>query len=136
MDFLGIGPLELIFILLIVLIVLGPRDMVKAGQTLGRYLRKLMMSPTWRTVQETSRRIRYLPNTLARQAGLEELQNDLRRDINLPRIGGKADEPEQPGAFQAWTQPPGDDPDPKVEPEPGQEPPADNPSRQDQRDSG
>ncbi len=118
MDFLGIGPLELIFIFLIVLIVLGPRDMVKAGQTLGRYLRKLMMSPTWRTVQETSRRIRYLPNTLARQAGIDDLQDELRRDINLPRIGGQAEPLDPSTSFEAWTQAPGDEPDQPGEPEP------------------
>jgi Sec-independent protein translocase protein TatA len=36
MDFLGVGPLELLFILLIALIVLGPNDMVKTGRTLGK----------------------------------------------------------------------------------------------------
>ena len=34
MEILGIGPLELFFILIIALIVLGPNDMVKAGRIL------------------------------------------------------------------------------------------------------
>src|SRR4030067_2019059 len=72
MEIFGIGPLELIFIFLIALIVLGPTDMVKAGRTIGRFLRKLVMSPTWRSFQQASKDIRYLPNKLMRDAGLEE----------------------------------------------------------------
>ena len=56
MEVFGIGPLELLFILLIALIILGPSDMVKAGLTLGRFLRKIITSPEWRTVQKASSR--------------------------------------------------------------------------------
>ncbi len=31
MDFLGIGPLELLFIFIIILVVLGPNEMIKTG---------------------------------------------------------------------------------------------------------
>lgn len=72
MDILGIGPLELIFILIIALIVLGPKDMVKAGRTLGKFLRQVVTSPTWRAVTRTSSELRTLPNRLIRDAGLEE----------------------------------------------------------------
>ena len=72
MDILGIGPLELIFILIIALIVLGPSDMVKAGRTIGRFLRQVVTSPTWRAVTRTSDELRTLPNRLIREAGLEE----------------------------------------------------------------
>jgi Sec-independent protein translocase protein TatA len=84
MEFLGIGPLELFFILIIALIVLGPRDMVKTGRMLGKYLRKIVMSPTWRTVQQTSRELRTLPNRMIREAGMEEDIKDLdqlRKDL-------------------------------------------------------
>ena len=77
MEILGIGPLELIFILIIALIVLGPNDMVKAGRTLGRLMRKVVTSPTWRTLQDASREMRNLPNRLMREAGIEEIQNQL-----------------------------------------------------------
>jgi uncharacterized protein YjiS (DUF1127 family) len=72
MEILGIGPLELFFILIIALIVLGPKDMVKAGRTIGRFLRSLVTSPTWRAVSRTSTELRNLPNKLIRDAGLEE----------------------------------------------------------------
>ena len=72
MDILGIGPLELIFILIIALIVLGPKDMAKAGRTIGSFLRQIVKSPTWSAVQSTSKELRNLPNKLMREAGLEE----------------------------------------------------------------
>ena len=81
MDFLGVGPLELLFILLIALIVLGPRDMVKAGRTMGRLLRRLITSPTWRAVQQTSRELRQMPTKLMREAGLDEDLKDLKGDM-------------------------------------------------------
>lgn len=72
MEFLGIGPLEFIFILIIGLIVLGPNDMVKAGRTIGKFLRQLITSPNWRILQQTSQDLRKLPNKLIRDAGLDE----------------------------------------------------------------
>lgn len=77
MEFLGVGPLELFFILIIALIFLGPRDMVKAGRTLGKFMRRIVMSPTWRMVQQTSRELRTLPNRMIREAGMEEDIKDL-----------------------------------------------------------
>jgi Sec-independent protein translocase protein TatA len=82
MEILGIGPLELLFILLIALILLGPTDMVKAGRTLGRILRKTILSPTFVEMQKI---IRNLPNELMRQAGLEEEDLNLKIDpITIP----------------------------------------------------
>jgi Sec-independent protein translocase protein TatA len=69
MSILGIGPLELFFIVIIALIVLGPRDMVKAGRSIGRLLRRTIFSPTWMNVQN---KVRNLPYELMREAGLEE----------------------------------------------------------------
>lgn len=83
MEFLGIGPLELLFVLIIALIVLGPKDMVKAGKTIGRTLRKVVTSPNWRAIQQTSRELRQLPNRLIREAGLEELQKNLPKPDQL-----------------------------------------------------
>lgn len=77
MEFLGIGPLELILILIVALVVLGPKDMVKAGRTIGRTLRTIVSSDTWRVVQQTSREMRNLPNRLIREAGIEDLQKQM-----------------------------------------------------------
>jgi Sec-independent protein translocase protein TatA len=110
MEIFGIGPLEFIFILLIALIVLGPNDMVKASRTLGRVLRKIVTSSEWRTVQRASKEFRYLPNKLIREAGIEDLKDEL-SDKNL--IGGqlgidklKKDFDKWQKDISTWTTPP------------------------------
>ena len=76
MDFLGVGPLEIIFILIIALVIFGPNDIVRAGKTLGSFMRKVVSSEGWRAFQQASKGMRDLPTTLMREAGLEE--EDLR----------------------------------------------------------
>ncbi len=84
MEIFGIGPLELLFILLIMLIVLGPKDMVKTGQRLGRMIRNLTRSPTWIAMMNTSREIREMPTRLVRESGLEEEVSEISKLRNLP----------------------------------------------------
>lgn len=77
MEFLGIGPLELLIVLLLALVLLGPKDMAKAGRSLGKYMRKIVTSPQWKVVTQTSHELRNLPNRLIREAGLEEMQQEI-----------------------------------------------------------
>ena len=79
MQFLGIGPLEFLLIIVIAIIVLGPKGMIKAARETGRMIRRLIHSPLWRDVMETSREIRDLPNKIAREAGIEEDLEEFRR---------------------------------------------------------
>jgi Sec-independent protein translocase protein TatA len=74
MDFLGIGPAELILILLIIILVIGPKDIGKTARSIGRFLNRLYKSDEWRTITQASKTIRTLPNRLAREAELEELK--------------------------------------------------------------
>jgi Sec-independent protein translocase protein TatA len=74
MELFGVGLPELFFIVIIALIVLGPKDMAATGKKMGTWLRKLVMSPGWRTFQDTSREIRNLPNRLMREAGVDEIE--------------------------------------------------------------
>lgn len=109
MDFLGVGPLEFFFILLLALLLFGPHDMVKAGKTLGRWLRRLVTSPTWRAVQETSRELSHLPNRLMREAGLEEIEEELKETGQGAQgaIQESLREVQQTSAdLSAWTTPP------------------------------
>ena len=123
MDIFGIGIPEAIFFILIMLIILGPTDMVKAGRTLGTNLRKLWTSPTWRMIFSTSNTLRNLPNALAREAGMEELRQGLQREtdtlkkmgkeisdaaqINIPKspFPTKSTPAIEEGEFSAWTTP-------------------------------
>lgn len=75
MDLFGVGPLELFFIVILALIILGPKDMEKTGKTIGRWLNNLVRSDTWKMIRQTSNKIKYLPNELMREAGMEEIRN-------------------------------------------------------------
>lgn len=85
MEFLGIGPSELVFIVIIAIIILGPKDMQKAGRTVGRWLNRFIRSDGYKALQRASREIRNLPTTLMREANMEEFQslgNDIRQSID------------------------------------------------------
>lgn len=90
MEIFGIGASELVFVLIIALIVLGPKDMQKAGRTIGRWLNQLVRSDSWKVFQKTSTELRNLPRNLMRDANIEvgEIERDLRRAID-PRIDPK-----------------------------------------------
>ncbi len=79
MQVLGIGALELVFILIIALLVFGPRGMISTAKQAGEIIRKLVRSPLWHDVVDTSREIRELPGKLAREAGVEKELDLLRR---------------------------------------------------------
>jgi sec-independent protein translocase protein TatB len=84
MEILGIGASELIFILIIAIIVLGPKDMQKAGRTIGRWLNQLVRSDSWKVFQKTSTELRNLPRNLMREANteLQEMDKEIRRSID------------------------------------------------------
>jgi Sec-independent protein translocase protein TatA len=82
MQIFGIGPLEFLLIIVVAIIVLGPKGMVTGAREVGKLIRKIVRSPIWRDVVDTSREIRELPNKIAREAGidkdLQELQQTTR----------------------------------------------------------
>ena len=84
MEILGVGMQELIFIVIIALIVLGPKDMQKAGKTIGRWLNQLIRSDTWKLFQQTSSELRNLPRNLIKEANMEmqETERELRRTMD------------------------------------------------------
>ena len=125
MEIFGIGPQELFFIILIAIIVLGPKDMQKAGKTVGRWLNQFMRSDGWRAFQRASREIRNLPTTWMREANLEELK-DMEREIRNT-IDPYSTRP--PAAKQPQPQPLSDQTAPSSQPETtASEPPAEAPS--------
>ena len=85
MEILGIGPSELIFIIVIALIVLGPKDMQKAGKSIGQYLNKLVRSDGWKAFQQTSRELRNLPTNLMREANIDlaETEKEIRKSMRM-----------------------------------------------------
>jgi len=91
MNIFGIGPLEIVFVLIIGILVLGPDGMIEAGRKLGRFMRSIIHSTWWKNVRQGVTEIQHLPQRLIREAELEEL-NELREltKENFPKIGGDA----------------------------------------------
>ena len=99
MEFLGIGPLELLLILLLALIIMGPKDLEKTAKSIGKGLNRLVRSDSWKTVTEASRQLRTLPNKLMREANLEEFQKMTSQELSATAT-------ETQKALKAWTTPP------------------------------
>ena len=89
MNIFGIGPLEIVFVMIIGILVLGPEGMVEAGKKLGKFMRSIIHSSWWKNVRQGVTEIQHLPQRLIREAELEEL-NELRDLTNdaFPKIGG------------------------------------------------
>ncbi len=72
MQIFNIGPVELILIILIMFILLGPDGMIKTARQIGTWVRELIRSPIWRDIMGYSREIRDLPTKIVRETGLDD----------------------------------------------------------------
>jgi len=90
MNIFGIGPLEIVFVLIIGIMVLGPDGMISAGRKMGKFMRSIIKSNWWQNIRKGVSEIQYLPQRLMREAELEEL-NELRMltKEGFPKIGGE-----------------------------------------------
>ena len=79
MEIFGVGILEIVLILVIAVIVLGPEGMVKSAQSIGKFMRKVIKSPIWAQLMDTQRELRDMPTRLVREAGLEEDIKELKK---------------------------------------------------------
>lgn len=104
MNFLGVGPLEAFFILLIAIIVVGPRDLSKTARTVGRTINRIYRSEAWRTLTDASHTLRTLPNRLAREAALEEL-DEVTRDLQQTKQDISREMSGIDDGLKAWTTP-------------------------------
>ncbi len=94
MNLFGVGPLELVFIFLLVIIIFGPKDLEKTGKSIGRWLNKVVRSPEWQTLKRTSKELQTLPTRLMREANLEELSQEIGQQKPVVRPVGAPPEPE------------------------------------------
>jgi Sec-independent protein translocase protein TatA len=92
MELFGIGIWELLLIILIALIVLGPQDTVRAGRNIGRAVRRFFSSEEWRTMLQASRDIRKIPDKLLEETGLDHPEDifpseaEIRHDAGLDEL--------------------------------------------------
>ncbi|MBW8010060.1 MAG: hypothetical protein FVQ83_02300 [Chloroflexi bacterium] len=106
MDFLGIGPLEFLLIFIIILLVLGPNEMIRVGAALGSFIRQVRKSDLWRSFQRMSRTMRNLPEDLARQTGLDKTVKDIKKSAAAEKSALNKVIQESEDALNAWTKMP------------------------------
>jgi Sec-independent protein translocase protein TatA len=81
MEFLNIGGLELLLILVVALVALGPERIVKIGHALGNTLRKLGKNVLFREVVQTTDEIRNYPRKILDEAKLDMADLDISKQI-------------------------------------------------------
>jgi len=79
MELFNVGALEFLFILLLALIVLGPRKAVQTAGEIGRWVKKLFESEFWLDLQKTSREFQDLPRKVMDEAEIQKTIEELDR---------------------------------------------------------
>ena len=121
MEIFGIGPLEIAFILILVIIIFGPKDLAKTGKTIGKSLNKFVRSDAWKTINQTTNELKNLPNRLMREAGLDEIDKANREGLSSAENTIRPPVKDSPGADT----PPVIIPTPEDTPEPDRVRPSD-----------
>ena len=85
MEIFGVGPLEFLLILVIALVILGPEDMVGTARKIGQWIYRVVRSPTWRAIIESTQELRNLPQQIVRDAGLQEAVNEVKQTASEVR---------------------------------------------------
>jgi Sec-independent protein translocase protein TatA len=97
MEILGIGIPELGLILVIIFLVMGPKDMVNTARRIARTIRAFSRSELWRTTIDTWRMAKDIPTELLRESGLEEARTELvKMSQDLDQWKKEVDSPAQP----------------------------------------
>jgi Sec-independent protein translocase protein TatA len=93
--------MELLFILIIILLVVGPKDIANTARNTGRFLNKLNRSPNYQAIRRASEELRNLPQRLAQEAQLDELK-ELEKQVEkeLQDTANTISDAQKP--FQAW----------------------------------
>jgi Sec-independent protein translocase protein TatA len=105
MEIFNIGPLELLFIIILAFIVIGPKNTVQYAQKAGKKVNEIIKSPLWSSIVKTSNEIRSLPRKLIQDTGVEEAAKEI--EANLKTVSsdirdkyqkdeGKPEKPQTP----------------------------------------
>jgi Sec-independent protein translocase protein TatA len=78
MEILNIGPLEIITVLIIMIILLGPQETIRTVYRVGRFIRDVVRSPQWREITGFSKVIRKLPQQMMSETGLEKAMQEIK----------------------------------------------------------
>lgn len=112
LNLFGIGPLELVFFIILLLLLFGPNDLVRMARNIGRFLSRLVRSENYRVIQQASQELRTIPERLVREAQLDDIRSTMADTAAAAK--GAASPPPAPSpavrqppaqpALAAWTQ--------------------------------
>lgn len=112
MEIFDIGPMEFLLILIITLVILGPDQMISTAQKIGEGIRKIIKSPIWTSLMDSSREIQNLKTQIVKETGLDETMKEIRQatsqiptvtfdpkstlgvDLNLPKLNDIKNSPD------------------------------------------
>ena len=77
MEILNVGPMELLLILFLAFVVMGPEGMVDAAGKLGKTIRKIINSSIWKEITGSYRDLSDFSEEIIRNTGLEESINEI-----------------------------------------------------------
>jgi len=75
--------MELIFIIILAFVVIGPQNTVQYAQKAGKKLNEIVKSPLWSSIVKTSNEIRSLPRKLIQDAGVEEAAKEIETNLKF-----------------------------------------------------
>lgn len=82
MKILNIGPLELVLLFILMVIILGPDDMVTIARKLGRTVYRITHSEIFKTIVATARDLRQIPEKFIEETGLEETVTEIKSEVD------------------------------------------------------
>jgi sec-independent protein translocase protein TatB len=83
MEIFNIGPFELLLILVIAFVLLGPKDMILTAYRIGKWIREMIRSPMWRDIIRQAQEIRELPQKLIDETGLKQEIDSIKQEAML-----------------------------------------------------
>ncbi len=81
MGFFNIGIPELILVLTIMLVFLGPDKLRESSRNFARFIRKVVRSETWRNFSVMYHEMKHYPEEIMKEVNLEETMKEL-NEIN------------------------------------------------------
>lgn len=77
MRIFNFGLPELLLILVVMIVFLGPERMVEAASKLGKAVYRITHSEVWASIWQTSREIRQMPKTIVEETGLQDSLDEI-----------------------------------------------------------
>jgi len=82
MKLFNIGLPEVLLLLILIFIILGPSRLVSSARSLGSWFRKVSKSQLWKEILSTSNEIKEFPQKIMKEADLDEEMNSLKEFVD------------------------------------------------------